>query len=52
MNGTTKENQSVFFLGLGTTFKVLSKTLNGSAAVVEHTLESKCLGAPNAQAFA
>ncbi|HMJ47293.1 MAG TPA: cupin domain-containing protein [Ferruginibacter sp.] len=40
------ENGSVFFKGLGTTFKVLSQSLHGSAAVVEHTLEPKCLGAP------
>ncbi len=31
MTGTATLNQSVFFLGLGTTFKVLSKTLDGSA---------------------
>lgn len=39
-------NQSVFFRALGTTYKVLSKSVGGSAAVVEHTLEAKSLGAP------
>ncbi len=38
--------QSVFFRSLGTTYKVLSQSVNGSAAVVEHTLEAKSLGAP------
>jgi mannose-6-phosphate isomerase-like protein (cupin superfamily) len=39
-------NHSVFFRALGTTYKVLSKSVCGSAAVVEHTLEVKSLGAP------
>ena len=39
-------NRSVFFRGLGTTYKVLSNSVGGSAAVVEHTLEAKSLGAP------
>ena len=39
-------NQSVFFRALGTTFKVMSESLNGSTAVVEHTLEAKSLGHP------
>ena len=39
-------NQSVFFRALGTTYKVLSDSVGGSAAVVEHTLEAKSLGAP------
>ncbi len=30
---------SVFFRALGTTHKVLSASVNGSAAIVEHTLE-------------
>jgi quercetin dioxygenase-like cupin family protein len=38
--------QSVFFRALGTTYKVLSKSVSGSAGIVEHTLEAKCLGAP------
>jgi quercetin dioxygenase-like cupin family protein len=38
--------QSVFFRALGTTYKVLSESVNGSAAIVEHTLEAKSLGAP------
>ncbi len=41
-----KEDQSVFFRALGTTYKVLSKSVGGSAAIVEHTLEAKSLGAP------
>ena len=47
-NGTNKVqvNQSVFFRALGTTYKVLSESVSGSAAVVEHTLEAKSLGAP------
>ena len=40
------EGLHVFFRALGTTYKVLSKSVNGSAAVVEHTLEPKSLGAP------
>lgn len=39
-------NQRVFFRALGTTYKVLSESLNGSAAIVEHTVEPKCIGAP------
>ena len=39
-------NESVFHWGLTTTFKVLSESVNGSAAIVEHLLEPKCLGAP------
>ena len=39
-------NQHVFFRALGTTYKVLSKSVSGSAAVVEHTLEAKSIGAP------
>lgn len=39
-------NQSVYFRALGTTYKVLSKSVNGSAAIIEHTLEAKSLGAP------
>jgi len=39
-------NQSVHFRALGTTYKVLSSSVNGSAAIVEHTLEAKSLGAP------
>ncbi len=39
-------NQSVFFRALGTTYKVLSPSVGGSAAIVEHTLEAKSLGAP------
>jgi uncharacterized cupin superfamily protein len=41
-----RENQAVFFRALGTTYKVLSESVGGSAAVVEHTLEPKSLGAP------
>ncbi len=39
-------NQSVHFRSLGTTYKVLSESVAGSAAIVEHTLDAKCLGAP------
>jgi quercetin dioxygenase-like cupin family protein len=39
-------DQSIFFRALGTTYKVLSKSVNGSAAIVEHTLEAKSIGAP------
>jgi quercetin dioxygenase-like cupin family protein len=39
-------NQSVHFRALGTTYKVLSESVGGSAAIVEHTLEAKSLGAP------
>ncbi len=39
-------NQSVHFRALGTTYKVLSESVGGSAAIVEHTLNAKCLGAP------
>src|SRR5215203_1035499 len=41
-----QKNQSVHFRALGTTFKVLSSSVNGSAAIVEHALEAKSLGAP------
>jgi len=39
-------DQRIFFRALGTTYKVLSKSVNGSAAVVEHTVEPKSIGAP------
>lgn len=39
-------NQHVFFRALGTTYKVLSESVCGSSAVVEHTLEAKSIGAP------
>src|SRR5215203_4839063 len=39
-------NQRIFFRALGTTYKVLSKSVNGSAAIVEHTIEPKSIGAP------
>jgi len=45
-NVKVQVNQSVFFRALGTTYKVLSDTVSGSAAIVEHTLEGKSLGAP------
>ena len=40
------QGQHVYFRALGTTYKVLSESVNGSASVVEHTLEGKSLGAP------
>ena len=39
-------DQHVFFRALGTTYKVLSKSVNGSAAIIEHTVEPKSIGAP------
>jgi quercetin dioxygenase-like cupin family protein len=39
-------DQSVFFRALGTTYKVLSKSVSGSVAIVEHTLEAMSIGAP------
>lgn len=39
-------DQRVFFRALGTTYKVLSNSVNGSTAVVEHTVEPKSIGAP------
>lgn len=39
-------NHHIFFRALGTTYKVLSKSVNGSAAIVEHTVEPKSIGAP------
>ena len=39
-------DQRIFFRALGTTYKVLSKSVNGSAAIVEHTVEPKSIGAP------
>ena len=45
-NERVKINQSVHFRALGTTYKVLSGSVGGSAAIVEHTLDAKCLGAP------
>lgn len=44
--GKVKVGQSVFFRSLGTTYKVLSESVHGSAAIVEHTLEARSLGAP------
>jgi quercetin dioxygenase-like cupin family protein len=51
MKTTTKPpaipvNHSVFFRALGTTYKVLSDSVNGSVAIIEHTVEPKSLGAP------
>ena len=39
-------DQKIFFRALGTTYKVLSRSVNGSAAIVEHTVEPKSIGAP------
>ena len=39
-------NQHIFFRALGTTHRVVSKPLHGSAAIVEHTVEPMSLGAP------
>ena len=40
------QDQHVYFRALGTTYKVLSESVKGSASIVEHTLEGKSLGAP------
>ena len=45
-SGQPQVNQFVHFRALGTTYKVLSSSVNGSAAIVEHTLEAKSIGAP------
>jgi quercetin dioxygenase-like cupin family protein len=45
-NSKVQVNESVFFRALGTTYKVLSNSVGGAAAIVEHTLEAKSLGAP------
>ena len=39
-------DQQIFFRALGTTYKVLSKSVHGGAAIVEHTVEPGCIGAP------
>lgn len=39
-------DQTIFLRALGTTYKVLSSSANGSVAVVEHSLEPRSLGAP------
>jgi uncharacterized cupin superfamily protein len=39
-------DQHIFFRALGTTYKVLSRSVSGSAAIVEHTLEPRSIGAP------
>ena len=39
-------DQSISFRALGTTYKVLSDSVGGSLAIVEHTLEAKSIGAP------
>src|SRR5215471_3979032 len=41
-----KVGDSVFFRSLGTIYKVLTDPENGSAGIVEHTLEAYSLGAP------
>jgi len=41
-----RAGHAVYFRALGTTYKVLSESLNGSSAIIEHTLEAKSLGAP------
>lgn len=37
---------SVFFRSLGTIYKVLTGTVNGTVGIVEHTLQPNSLGAP------
>jgi quercetin dioxygenase-like cupin family protein len=41
-----KVGDSVFFRSLGTIYKVLTNSVNGSTGIVEHTLEPHSLGAP------
>ncbi|MDQ3140654.1 MAG: cupin domain-containing protein [Bacteroidota bacterium] len=41
-----KAGDHVFYRALGTTYKVLTETVGGSAGIVEHTLEAMSLGAP------
>jgi mannose-6-phosphate isomerase-like protein (cupin superfamily) len=41
-----KIGDSVFFRALGTIYKVMTDSVNGSAGIVEHTLEANSLGAP------
>jgi len=41
-----KVGDSVFFRSLGTIYRVLTDSVNGTAGVVEHTLEPNSLGAP------
>jgi len=38
--------QRIYFRALGTTYKVLSSSVHGGAAIVEHTVEPGCIGAP------
>ena len=38
--------QRIFFRALGTTYKVLSSSVHGGAAIVDHTVEPGCIGAP------
>mgnify|MGYP003336079177 CR=1 FL=1 len=45
-NLNIKVDDHVFYRALGTTFKVLTETVAGSAGIVEHTLEPMSLGAP------
>jgi len=52
MNTTTtnslnvKVGDHVFFRALGTTYKLLTESVAGSAGIVEHTLEAMSLGSP------
>ena len=41
-----KVGDSVFFRSLGTIYKVLTDTVNGTVGIVEHTLQPNSLGAP------
>ena len=43
---SVKTNNSVFFRALGTTYKVMENLIDGSAGIIEHTLEGRSLGAP------
>src|SRR5690349_7974608 len=46
LKSNIKVGDSVFFRSLGTTYKVLTDSVNGTAGIVEHTLEAMSLGAP------
>lgn len=41
-----QNGRHVYFRALGTTYKVLQESVNGSAAIVEHTLKPHSIGAP------
>src|SRR5215470_5292152 len=46
LGANVKVGDSVFFRSLGTIYKVLTNSVNGTVGIVEHTLEPNSLGAP------